>query len=259
MRKLLFAGVAIAVIAPLFGTSAMAQMSADEIYRRLEMQSGNLPQPQSGSVATRGMQLNYGLDSEAPSVSSGPGTATELPLADSPTVTIFDAPASDRTVPSYETTTLPLEATDDPVELFYPQPTVIDTVQPGVTPQPVALQTYVPVQEEARIDLRVYFEWNSAALRPEAIGQLAALCDAVRRISADRVFKIIGHTDKSGSDAYNLYLSEARAREVKRHLVEECAVPESSLLAVGEGERQSDPNSPQRAPDERRVEVQLIG
>jgi len=97
-------------------------------------------------------------------------------------------------------------------------------------------------------------------LKPEAIGQLAELCTAIRLVGAspDNRFKIIGHTDKSGSDQYNLYLSNARAREVKRHLVEECALPPAALIAVGEGERQSSPDAPSNAPEERRVEIQFV-
>lgn len=121
-------------------------------------------------------------------------------------------------------------------------------------------ETYSSVQEDARIDLKVYFEWNSAALRPQAIGQLAELCTAIQAMTAEgsNRFKIIGHTDKSGDAAYNLYLSNARAREVKRHLIEECSLPESALIATGEGERQSSPSAPSQAPEERRVEVQLV-
>ena len=118
--------------------------------------------------------------------------------------------------------------------------------------------TYQVVREEARIDLYVYFEWNSAALKPQAVGQLSALCAAMKKAPPTQAFRIIGHTDKSGSDSYNLYLSRARAKEVKRHLIDECAMPSQSLQALGEGERQADPTAPERNPAERRVEVQLV-
>ena len=120
--------------------------------------------------------------------------------------------------------------------------------------------SYRAVDEEARVDLRVFFEWNPAAPQKEAIEPLTELCAAIQSIrskSSNR-FKIIGHTDKSGAADYNLYLSTARAREVKRHLIDECALPDAALIAIGEGERQSSPTAPGQAPSERRVEIQLL-
>lgn len=132
---------------------------------------------------------------------------------------------------------------------------VVETVAVRTDPE-----VYSSVDTSQRIDLRIFFEWNSASLKAEAIGQLAELCTAIRLVGAspENRFKIIGHTDKSGSAEYNLYLSNARAREVKRHLVEECALPPAALIAVGEGERQSRPETPSNAPDERRVEIQFV-
>ena len=70
-------------------------------------------------------------------------------------------------------------------------------------------------------------------------------------------FKIIGHTDASGTDSYNQNLSLLRAEEVKRHLVDDCGVPDAKLVAVGVGESfPLDPNDP-RADVNRRVEFQV--
>jgi len=176
-----------------------------------------------------------------------PVTTVTLSSPSAPTVTVPSAvPAS--TVSSYPTT--PLASTYEVI-----QPPVVQQV--AVRPDPAS---YSSVDTAQRIDLRIFFEWNSASLKPEAIGQLAELCTAIRLVGAspDNRFKIIGHTDKSGSDQYNLYLSNARAREVKRHLVEECALPPAALIAVGEGERQSSPDAPSNAPEERRVEIQFV-
>ena len=150
----------------------------------------------------------------------------------------------------------------EPAPSYAAIPTYTQVETPTATPVAVRSNaaSYESVDQDKRVDLRIYFEWNSASLKSEAIGQLAELCTAIQRVGAspDNRFKIIGHTDKSGSADYNLYLSNARAREVKRHLVEECALPADALLAVGEGERQSSPSTPANAPQERRVEIQFV-
>lgn len=213
------------------------------------------------------------------------GTSVAIAPAPSPVYTIEETASAPQTVsiedmpaPAVATTVAATPAeprTIAPRQVAAPVPSyTYSNAAPAATAvqrpaQPVLASTapprnpeteYTAVDQDARVDLRIYFEWNSAALRPEAIGQLAELCTAIHSMSAEGAnrFKIIGHTDKSGTAEYNLYLSRARAREVKRHLIEECALPERSLIATGEGERQSSPSTPSQAPEERRVEVQLV-
>ena len=277
-------------------SNASAQMNADEIFNRLKAQAGSTGTVQAASGATtRGLSLSYGEPSTpaaaaAPSVVAVPAapapSVAAVPAAPSPSYTAV-APAAPIPAavpePAY---TLQSPATLASVDVAAPAPVPSVTVaapsyqpaapapQPSyvsespaietVTATPVAVRpsaaSYTAVEENDRIDLRIYFEWNSASLKPEAITQLTELCAAIQRVGAsgDNQFKIIGHTDKSGSDDYNLYLSNARAREVKRHLVEQCALPADALLAVGEGERQSSPSTPSNAPEERRVEIQFV-
>lgn len=265
MNRVIQPLIAAAVAAPLLAAAPVGAdetLSADEIFRRLEIQAESLDRQQPGT-ATRGMKFDYGQSSDS--------TAAVPETGSSATVTESLPETQQTAIPlsTYQTLETTVAApVDDPTELFYQQPDATAPGTPGyvetatTAARPVeraALQEYNSVVDEARIDLRIYFEWNSAALRSDAIGQLGELCTAIRRVAGQRVFKIIGHTDKSGSAEYNLYLSEARAREVKRHLVEECGVPESALLAIGEGERQADPASPAVSPDERLVEFQLVG
>ncbi len=86
--------------------------------------------------------------------------------------------------------------------------------------------------------------------------KLNTLCEVIKASDIAQ-FKIIGHTDASGTDTYNQNLSLLRAEEVKRHLVEDCGVPDGKLVAVGVGESfPIDPNDP-RADVNRRVEFQV--
>lgn len=297
MRGLTLLAIGGAALLSMGATGAFAdEMNADEILQRLKKQAASVGTlTVDPNATTRGMKLNYGTDEPEPAAAPSavaipaqpaPGVAVETgpsiavaPATAEPTferVTVPDvglAAIPEAVAPSIATTetesvsieTLPVPAAPAATTPSVTYGTVATTdpvVEPTVrlsaaSPDP---EDYQAVEEEARVDLRIYFEWNSAALRPDAIGQLSQLCTAIQSMTQEgsRQFKIIGHTDKSGSSDYNLYLSEARAREVKRHLIEECSLSEDALIATGEGERQSSPNSPSLAPEERRVEVQLV-
>ena len=289
MRVSVFLSTAMAMA---IGASSASAMDANEIFNRLKAQAGaaGTVTTEAGSVQ-RGLAVSYGEPEEtaaapAPSVVAVPAAPKQPAAAPStyvstvaPAVTTERAPEPSYTLqspaPAYTTVqpsvptvtaTAPAYQTETPSFQPAPEHAQIPSYTPVETPKaiPVAARpsaaSYSSVEDSQRVDLRIFFEWNSASLKPEAIGQLAELCTAIRRVgaSADNRFKIIGHTDKSGTYEYNLYLSNARAREVKRHLVEECALPASALLAVGEGERQSSPSAPANAPEERRVEIQLV-
>jgi len=96
----------------------------------------------------------------------------------------------------------------------------------------------------ARVDARgceivitlkgVNFEFDSDRLTPES----AAILDqaaAVLKQRPNAVVEVQGHTDARGKDAYNLKLSERRARTVQDYLVKG-GVPAGQLTARGYGE-----------------------
>jgi outer membrane protein OmpA-like peptidoglycan-associated protein len=80
------------------------------------------------------------------------------------------------------------------------------------------------------IDLEVFFNFDSAEITPEALPILkklgAALSDEKLKGS---VFLVAGHTDAKGSDAYNLSLSDQRAKSVAEFLIENSISIPSSL------------------------------
>ena len=232
------------------GTVFAQSLSTEEMVNRFNLQQADRGVPPVAGV-TRGLSVTYGDETEVAPEPAAP----QIVLQPTEPVTgrYVDAPTQTYTA----TAPAPYTATTPVVEQSIPAVLLPYLPETQAAPTPVALETYTPVPENARVDLDIFFEWNSASLKPQAIGQLSSLCAAITQMVDGNVFKIIGHTDKSGSDAYNLYLSQARAREVKRHLMEECAIPATALVATGEGEQQADPNAPQMNPAERRVEVQL--
>jgi outer membrane protein OmpA-like peptidoglycan-associated protein len=118
---------------------------------------------------------------------------------------------------------------------------------------------YVVANEQTKpaIDLHdIYFEFDSAAISPEAIPQLrelgAALADP--RL-AGATFTIGGHTDATGTDAYNARLSQRRAEAVRRFLADNYTIPSGNLHAVGYGKRQPKNKADVFASENRRVEI----
>ncbi len=106
-----------------------------------------------------------------------------------------------------------------------------------------------------RIDLpAIQFEYNSSVLTREARQQVDILGAAMQQIPREKL-AIVGHTDASGSDQYNMSLSERRARSVSQYLVSELGIDPSRLEPFGKGEtnlkNQNNPNSAEN----RRVEV----
>ncbi|GAB5378511.1 MAG: hypothetical protein AcusKO_49730 [Acuticoccus sp.] len=92
-----------------------------------------------------------------------------------------------------------------------------------------------PVVEKAPFNLEVQFEFNSAALTPEAQRQLDIFAEAATGGLADARFHIDGHTDASGTERTNQRLSELRAASVVDYLVTR-GVGQQRLISEGFGE-----------------------
>lgn len=72
-------------------------------------------------------------------------------------------------------------------------------------------------EEEITID-DIFYDYNSASLRPESMASLNKLVKLLED-SPDISVVINSHTDDRGDDAYNLRLSDARAKSVVEYLV----------------------------------------
>lgn len=118
------------------------------------------------------------------------------------------------------------------------------------------MATAVPKEEQ--VNVNISFDFDSASLREDQKPKLVSLCAALKAADVQMI-RILGHTDSSGSDAYNERLSKLRAEEVKRYLSSDCGFPAERMEAQGVGERfPFDPADP-RADINRRVEFQALG
>jgi outer membrane protein OmpA-like peptidoglycan-associated protein len=129
------------------------------------------------------------------------------------------------------------------------------TVTTSVT---TAETTYTEVDKADQVNIKIKFDFDSATLRDDQKPQLATLCQVMKAVDV-QLFQIVGHTDSSGSASYNENLSLLRAKEVKRHLVSECGIPETRLEAVGMGESVPFNAADPRSDENRRVEFQALG
>ena len=80
----------------------------------------------------------------------------------------------------------------------------------------------------------VYFEYNSAALRPDVQDALDGYADYLAENAALRV-QIEGHCDERGTLEYNLALGERRAQTVRKYLARK-GVSASRLYTISYGE-----------------------
>ncbi len=94
----------------------------------------------------------------------------------------------------------------------------------------------------------ILFNFNKATLRPEATPKLDAAAKIIK--DSQGKFLIIGHTDKKGSDVYNLKLSRERAASVVSAL-EARGVATDALKSMGVGEQ--DATVPETASDAERI------
>jgi outer membrane protein OmpA-like peptidoglycan-associated protein len=111
-------------------------------------------------------------------------------------------------------------------------------------------------QSEPSINLVVYFDLDSSSVRADSKQTLGALGTALKNaaLRKDR-FLISGHTDASGSAAYNLGLSQRRAEAVSAYLRQAFGVETDRLQAIGYGkERLQRPDVPLSG-ENRRVQV----
>ncbi|NOR68202.1 MAG: OmpA family protein [Methylomarinum sp.] len=110
-------------------------------------------------------------------------------------------------------------------------------------------------QQSSTIGLPIKFGYNSSEILNESkpflneIGRMLSLPD----FSGEKLL-IEGHTDASGSENYNRYLSERRAESVKNYLRNNFNIASNRLFVTGMGESQSLPGVDPFAAVNRRVQ-----
>lgn len=106
-----------------------------------------------------------------------------------------------------------------------------------VTPAEPTAKVEAPERFDVEADALFAFDRSDLdGLLPGGRGHLDAAASAIRADATVRAVRVIGHTDRLGSDAYNQALSERRAATVKSYL--QTRGVRLPIEAIGVGERQ---------------------
>ena len=81
----------------------------------------------------------------------------------------------------------------------------------------------------------VYFDFDSAVLRPDALATLDKNAAKLRARGGDGLIQIAGYCDERGTQEYNLALGERRALAVREYLIK-MGVPGSRMITISYGE-----------------------
>jgi outer membrane protein OmpA-like peptidoglycan-associated protein len=110
-----------------------------------------------------------------------------------------------------------------------------------------------------KIDLEIYFDYNSASLAYESLPALVTLGRALSGPELrGAVFMIGGHTDAKGGDEYNRDLSERRAGAVERFLLQNFDLRAENLVVVGFGKERLKNQLDPFAAENRRVQIATL-
>ncbi|MBL8374741.1 OmpA family protein [Accumulibacter sp.] len=136
-------------------------------------------------------------------------------------------------------------------------------------PRAAAVPGAKPTGDKITIAADALFDFDKAILRPEGKKRLDEVAAKSKEIKLE-VILAVGHTDRFGSVAYNMKLSDRRAAAVKSYLVSK-GVDANRIYTEGKG-----PKNPVTKPDQcpgkkatkavieclqpdRRVDIELIG
>ena len=137
-----------------------------------------------------------------------------------------------------------------------PAPAAAEPVAPAAVPAPVAVE---PKAEKVSFSADAFFDFDKSVLKPEGKAKLEDLVSKLHGTDIE-VIVATGHTDWTGTDAYNMKLSMRRAKAVKAFLVSK-GIPESRVFTEGKGEREpvADNHTREGRAKNRRVEVEVVG
>lgn len=119
----------------------------------------------------------------------------------------------------------------------------------------VKFGTKIVPTEHVSIAMPINFDYDSTKIRMDSepyLDQIGLMMN-LEKLSDQKII-IEGHTDAAGSDAYNHYLSENRARSVREYLQSKYNIPADRLQINGKGETAILPGKDPSDPMNRRVQ-----
>lgn len=130
-------------------------------------------------------------------------------------------------------------------------------ITPGAPPSPAPVAQVSTGPKS--VALKINFEYNSARLTSEAKGDLDRLANVLNHgVNTATAFMVSGHTDASGTEAYNSRLSAQRADAVALYL-EARGVGHARLKTTGKGKSELLDAANPTSSINRRVEITNLG
>ena len=139
---------------------------------------------------------------------------------------------------------------EDVIAEVVPEPEPVTEPEPAPPPAPVAKVELKEMEDRAN------FRFDSAELTEEGMAEMEALFDELGEFKATDI-NVIGYTDSSGPEDYNMSLSEERAATVAAMFAER--YPEANITTEGRGENDPIATNETAAGRQmnRRVEIEL--
>ncbi len=139
-------------------------------------------------------------------------------------------------------------------DFAYNQMTRTPPPPPPLVPPPPPVNNCPP-----EVASTFFFDWDSTVAPAEAPQSVAFMAENQARCGWS-AFTVVGHTDRSGSDAYNEGLAMRRARVIADMMIA-AGIPTGTIAVSGMGERQPRVQTMdcERTPENRRVEVEVNG
>jgi len=139
-----------------------------------------------------------------------------------------------------------------------PAPPAAPPVAPPAPPAPAPAPA-APVSEKVTFAADAFFDFDKAALKPEAKAKMDDLVSKTQGVNLE-VIIAVGHTDAVGTSTYNQKLSVSRADAVKNYLVSK-GIEKNRVYTEGKGEKQpvADNKTSEGRAKNRRVEIEVVG
>lgn len=109
-------------------------------------------------------------------------------------------------------------------------PTPVPSPTPEPTPPP-------PMKEIARITLHVEFDFGKSIIKNRYHNNIKQAADFMKA-NPEIYAEIIGHTDNIGKEGFNVLLSQSRANNVRKYMIDKFRIKASHINAIGYGSHQ---------------------
>jgi OOP family OmpA-OmpF porin len=140
-----------------------------------------------------------------------------------------------------------------------PPPPAPPPPKPPPPPPPAAPKRVEVQADQIVIRDKIQFDSDRATIKPESFGLMDEIVAVVQSNAQLKRLSIEGHTDSTGSDKHNLWLSAQRAGSVLQYLVQH-GVAADRLVSKGWGEKNpiAENATPTGREQNRRVEFVIV-